>query len=224
MTLHETNYIVYLWNFYKFQLRQNYTYSYNGWHSAPSMSSVLATIAISMIYRLDFTNNQVATNNTVTRETWSESREEKSSVLTSKNDDRAHRRITWPNQMKAKEKERERKEDHRDPRRLSALRRDAKIAMTCDWWSTGVGTRMYNFANSNLKTNLTMQRGDPRGVRGVSFAIRTCAYKHACAISSAINVRVTYAGVTSEISCAYTRLCLWRRIYLRFSFCVFSLL
>lgn len=77
---------------------------------------------------------------------------------------------------------------------------------------------MYNFANSNLKKkNLTMQRGDPRGVRGVSFAVRTCAYKHACAISSATIVRVTYAGVTSEIPCAYTRLlCLWRRIYSRF--------
>lgn len=33
-------------------------------------------------------------------------REEKSSVLTSKSDDRARRRITWPNQMRAREKER----------------------------------------------------------------------------------------------------------------------
>lgn len=76
--------------------------------------------------------------------------------------------------------------------------------MTCDRWSTRVGARMYNFADSNLKKNLTMQRGDPRGVRGVSFAVRTCAYKHACAISSALNVRVTYAGVTSEISRIHT--------------------
>lgn len=56
------------------------------------------------VFRLDSTNNQVSQRITLSRDERQANREEKSSVLTSKIDDRAHRRITWPNQMRAKEK------------------------------------------------------------------------------------------------------------------------
>lgn len=46
------------------------------------------------VFRLNFTNNQVSQRITLSRDKRQANREEKSSVLTSKSDDRAHRRIT----------------------------------------------------------------------------------------------------------------------------------
>lgn len=76
MTLHETNCIVYLWDFYKFRLRQSYTYSYNGYDTVhPRHHRCSRRSRYRWFNFSSRSHNQVTTNNTVTRETRSESRE-----------------------------------------------------------------------------------------------------------------------------------------------------
>lgn len=155
-------------------------------HSAPSTSSVLSTTAISVtIFRLDVTNNRICHDGTLSRDKREANWEEKSPVLTSKSDNRAHHRITWPNRWMQKRREREGKGKSCIVILgwKCALRCDGKIAIddvrraTDDNWRE-VGVRTYNFANSNLKKkNLTMQKRSERCsgllARGSNVRIQT---------------------------------------------------